>query len=823
MSRQPSSSAESQTSPLRAADLQALFDRFVAMVPESNGYAVNVLSPINNLDVSVASGLSDVATNTKLSAMQPSRIASVTKTFTAAVVLRLAEMKRLSLTNSISTHASSKLIEVLKSGGYDTSAITIKQLLQHSSGIADYAGNEENYQGAFQQAVVSNPSKVWTRTEHVEFAVTHYGPSGQPGVEFHYSDTGYILLGDIIEQVTQQSLAEAMRSLLKFSELGLNNTYLEDSEPPPTGLLPQAHTYVGAVDVSSIDASYDLFGGGGLVATVQDVSKFFAALFTGSIFADEATLDLMLGAGEPRLLGSEHEPAHMSLYPRKIGSEQCYGHTGFTGITALYCPSLQTSITFTLLQSNTTSLQENELLKELFTMLSPPSTPSDPASNADNSSNPLDGLWRSDGYGYLLDIDGLTTTLYEETMISCLPVSWPPANGGPIPLVTSTSMDRAQLTFPGRVGSINLHRIDRLPATFSPNANTNPVTAFEVFAATFAEHYPFFANRNVDWSAVTNEHRHSVTATTTDDQLANIFADMIGPLGDAHTNIAVGGSVVFQAGRPGSPVSSFGEFVPFLQRVMASTAEYLGVELETWGNGLIAYADLPGGIGYLRFAAFHGFSETGRIDDEHIQLVKALDEILTSDRVATMKGLVIDLRVNGGGFDELALSLAGRLTDVAYAAYSKRARNDAIDPKNFTHPQLITVQPSSQSRFTGPIAILTASLTISAGEGFTQAMLSRQPEPIRIGANTQGVFSDTLQRSLPGSTVTFGLPNEDFVTGHGVSFDRFGIPPDICIPTLTETELTNATDAAMDKARELLLSAELVTRADLTKAPSSIC
>ncbi len=466
-------------------------------------------------------------------------------------------------------------------------------------------------------------------------------------------------------------------------------------------------------------------------------------------------------------------------------------------------------------------------MKRMSTNPEAPSTSATQTNNIDlsvanglsgaNSPNSLDGLWRSDGYGYVLEIDGSNTTLYEETTMGCLPVPTP------VQIVNLTSQDTAQLTLPGRVGFITLNRIDRLPETCRDTPKTDPVAAFDLFATTFAEHYPFFENRNVDWPSVTPSHRVRVSASTTDDQLANIFADMVRPLGDAHTSVAVGGSAVFQGARPGSAVAGYEEFGPFLERVMASTARYLGVELETWGNGLIAYADLPDGIGYLRVTAFDGFSDSGRINDEQAELTKALDEVLSNDRVAKLHGVIIDLRVNGGGSDELALQLAGHFTDVAYRAYSKQARNDSVDPKKFTRPQPITVQPSSGNRFTGPLVLLTASLTVSAGEGFTQAMLNRQTPPIRIGGNTQGVFSDVLQRNLPGCTVTFALPNEDFITENGVSFDRLGIPPDICIPTLSETELAEGKDLAMDTARQLILSAEAVNRADLTKPGSSIC
>jgi C-terminal processing protease CtpA/Prc len=301
------------------------------------------------------------------------------------------------------------------------------------------------------------------------------------------------------------------------------------------------------------------------------------------------------------------------------------------------------------------------------------------------------------------------------------------------------------------------------------------------------------------------------------EELASIFADMISPLGDAHTNVVLGDTIAFQAGRPGSAIATYEEFLPFLGRVVASTNRYLGVELTTWGNDLISYADLADGVGYLRIVAFDGYSETGRVEDDRAELDKALHEIFANDRVTKLKGLIIDLRVNGGGSDELALHLAGHLTSVAYPAYAKQARNDVGDPTRFTPAQVVNVQPSSDSTFTGPIVLLTASLTISAAETFTQATVNRQPSPIRIGENTQGVFSDVLQRHLPGCTVAFGLPNEDFVTEDGVSFDRIGIPPDVRIPTFTETELAEGSDTAMDRARQIILSGEAVQHTDLSR------
>jgi hypothetical protein len=82
---------------------------------------------------------------------------------------------------------------------------------------------------------------------------------------------------------------------------------------------------------------------------------------------------------------------------------------------------------------------------------------------------------------------------------------------------------------------------------------------------------------------------------------------------------------------------------------------------------------------------------------------------------------------------------------------------------------------------------LTGPLTISAGETFTQALMGRTPRVLRIGENTQGVFSDVLGRDLSNGW-SFGLPNEVFRTAQGTTFDGSGIRlilPCPCSPTMT--------------------------------------
>jgi len=104
------------------------------------------------------------------------------------------------------------------------------------------------------------------------------------------------------------------------------------------------------------------------------------------------------------------------------------------------------------------------------------------------------------------------------------------------------------------------------------------------------------------------------------------------------------------------------------------------------------------------------------------------------------------------------------------------------------------------------VVLLTGLLTISAGETFTQALMGRTPHVTRIGENTQGVFSDVLNRKLPNGW-EFGLPNEVFRTKDGKTFDVGGIPPDINVPVFGDADVAAGTDPAMARALELLRQA----------------
>ena len=291
------------------------------------------------------------------------RTASVTKSFTAAAILRLMETGRLDITKPINDLISKETSALLIAGGYDPVQITVQQLMSHTSGIYDHAANSK-----FTAKVMSDPTYQWTRAEQIKHAVDNGKPVGKPGEFASYSDTGYIILGEIIERKTGQNLASAVRSLLRFDKLGLTDTYWEQLERKPvSSKAPFTGNMFQELDLTQANHSFDLFGGGGLISTTQDLNIFFRALVRGEVFDDRRTLAVLLtvpvakqGEGEQNVYGN-------GVYPIQFGRQQCFGHGGFWGVATFYCAASDTTVTWTMNYAGEVSAKV-DILKRLATL-----------------------------------------------------------------------------------------------------------------------------------------------------------------------------------------------------------------------------------------------------------------------------------------------------------------------------------------------------------------------------------------------------------------------------------------------------------------------
>jgi D-alanyl-D-alanine carboxypeptidase len=268
--------------------------------------------------LSAARGLGNREPRADMRAKDRFRIASVTKTFVATIVLQLVAEGRLGLDDPVDRW----LPGLVPDGG----AITIRGLLNHTSGLFDYQKDE-----AWTGAVIARPDRQWSPRELVAVATAH-APLFPPGTDWSYSNTNYVLLGLVVEAATGTVLGQQLRERL-LGPLGLTATAL------PTAAAidgPHAHGYVGfgtlpwlpakaLVDATELVSPTVGWAAGGMVSNAADLTRFYAALLAGRLL-------------RPDLLTAMRTPSSVTVgtpFRYGLGLEQfptecgrAYGHLG---------------------------------------------------------------------------------------------------------------------------------------------------------------------------------------------------------------------------------------------------------------------------------------------------------------------------------------------------------------------------------------------------------------------------------------------------------------------------------------------------------------
>jgi D-alanyl-D-alanine carboxypeptidase len=315
------------------SDFQLLLDKEVT--DSMPGILVNITAPDYGVNWSGGSGYAVMETKTPIHPDQVFRIASVTKSYVAVAILRLWEDGKLSLDDPISKFIAPEHSALLRNDGYQIDSIKIRHVLTHSSGLFDHG-----FSKSYVPSVLGNPTHEWTRTEQIEVMVTDGEPVGPIGKQFYYSDTGYVLLGEIIENIMKSSLNDGISQLINFKKLGINNTYFEKYPEHLTD--KRIHQYFNGRDTYLFHPSLDLYGGGGILTNCSELSLFYQSLFNHKIFLKEHTLDTMIAP-----LTFDKKPwldYRMGIFKSEVNGLEVYSHSGFWGTQVAYFPKLNTTI-----------------------------------------------------------------------------------------------------------------------------------------------------------------------------------------------------------------------------------------------------------------------------------------------------------------------------------------------------------------------------------------------------------------------------------------------------------------------------------------------
>ncbi|MEV8530536.1 serine hydrolase domain-containing protein [Streptomyces sp. NPDC051211] len=270
-------------------------------------------------------GVADQRTGEKRQAQDRFRAGSITKTFVATVLLQLEAEGRLSLDDSVERW----LPGLVRGNGHDGRKVTVRQLLNHTSGVFNYTEDEEFGRTVFGTGFLQHRYDTWRPEQLVRVATAHK-PYFAPGTDWHYSNTNYILAGLVIEKATGNPYAkEVQRRILR--PLRLDATVLPGTRPgmpEPAGrayskLSPDATAPTH--DVTELNPS--LAGAAGEIVTdARDLNDFYRALLSGRLLPPRQMRAMTTTVPVPDAPGVGYGLGIMSI--RLSCGTQVWGHGG---------------------------------------------------------------------------------------------------------------------------------------------------------------------------------------------------------------------------------------------------------------------------------------------------------------------------------------------------------------------------------------------------------------------------------------------------------------------------------------------------------------
>ncbi len=317
--------------------------------------------------------------------------------------------------------------------------------------------------------------------------------------------------------------------------------------------------------------------------------------------------------------------------------------------------------------------------------------------------------------------------------------------------------------------------------TGSATPNT-PENNFESMWKGYDDLYGMFAVRDINWDSIHDELRPRINQRTSNQQLYTVLSEMITPLNDIH--------VFLQPTSDGLPRYESNEFY----RTHTAQQDFsIEVIKQNYLPGLITiddnfhYGILPGNIGYIHFSAF-GMP----VDFYKMQMEKVMKTLKDT------KGIIIDIRNNGGGDDIVSRYIAGLFVTEKKLYMTTKKKNGPLH-EEFTTPEYWYADKQGSFQYTKPVELLTTRWSASAAETFTWAM-NTQKQVTQIGDTTSGGFSDVIARELPNGWLYF-VSVGDFRNADGKSEEGKGIAPDIYIVNTKED-----IDSGKDKVLEFAMS-----------------
>jgi len=447
--------------------------------------------------------------------------------------------------------------------------------------------------------------------------------------------------------------------------------------------------------------------------------------------------------------------------------------------------------------------------------------------------NEKDGIWASMGYGRIFTIEQNKYVLVDITEFSCLPIM----EGHIDEFGEALRLKNDTLSLTNGINRYYFTRMDRVPSlcqngteahTRAKAMANDPEHNFEVLWDTFKNHYAYFQLRGVDPKKMYAKYRPRIGPNTTEVELFLVLYEMLESFDDGHIGLYAEDKILkaarkmYQAQNPEQKEEESFESEEVAEII---AQKYIPKGKSLRGDNL-RWGMLKQNIGYVQINEMEGMADYGikntltgdkywkayskksensanALADEVKGVSKAWEHLLNDLKNA--KALIIDLRFNGGGLDEVGLEVLKRFNGEERIVGTKKARNG----DGFT-PAIEVVQPAVTQPYNKPVYLLIGPESASATEIMILSSLAI-PNIKSIGSASEGIFSDVLEKTLPNGW-SFELSNEVYLDMDGNNYESIGIPPDIPIDYPRDTDAyfkrlvhdLETGDAAIAKAIELV-------------------
>ena len=416
----------------------------------------------------------------------------------------------------------------------------------------------------------------------------------------------------------------------------------------------------------------------------------------------------------------------------------------------------------------------------------------------------IDGVYEQVGYGRIVKVEDGEFILADVTNISCIPLM----EGEITDFGENLTYSNDTLSLRDGINNYSYIRIADAPLICKSDSKerkealakaNDPEYNFEVLWETFKDHYAYFELRNVDPIKMYKTYRPRITSKTTEVELFFIMSDMLDSFDDGHIGISASDEIEDAAEALAKDEEhdeavdkkEFGDFV--IADMVAN--HYLEESIKSSDNKAINWGLMENNIGYLQiklmmghanlnlpdslkgnaywqayFRKFENMSSDAHTILEIKGLNKTLDEVMVD--FAKTDAIILDVRFNGGGKDEVAMEIIKRFNPIKHEVFNKKAKlNDG-----YTKPNHVFLE-ASENPYTKPVYLLTSQQSASATEIMVMSSLQLK-NVTRVGAHTEGVFSDVLDKELPNGW-EIGLSSEVYLDTEGNNYEGKGIPPHI--------------------------------------------